>query len=172
MKHPVSSSYFIALGSSRTNADSYHTLSRAAKDLLNFLSAVRVGGTIATTFPQHFWNIPLRMRENLGRENTPAGFGFYPETRYDPAWAGWYTHAVARVPDGATIQASPVFPFRLVADSGTWRDDGLVTTLVLSLAGHGFCLLCSAHSQIGCWRTMRSWWASGNGPVRASSNCS
>jgi hypothetical protein len=81
----------------------------------------RRGGTIATTFPQLFWNIPLRMREDLGRENTPAGFEFFPAQLYDPSWAHWYTHAVARVPEGTQIEFSPVFPFRRVAQSGAWH---------------------------------------------------
>jgi hypothetical protein len=81
----------------------------------------RRGGTIATSFPQLFWNIPLRMREDLGRENTPAGFEFFPAELYDPSWAHWYTHAVVRASDGTQIEFSAVFPFRLVEQSGAWQ---------------------------------------------------
>ena len=39
---------------------------------------VRKGGTFATTFPQHFWNIPLSMVENSERSHTPIAFEFLP----------------------------------------------------------------------------------------------
>ena len=90
----------------------------------------RRGGIIATTFPQLFWNIPLRMREDLNREVPPAGFEFFPEELYHPDWARWYTHAVVRDPQGAEIPPSKNFPFRRVSQSGAWqlyeRDEALL----------------------------------------------
>jgi hypothetical protein len=85
------------------------------------IAQVRRGGIIATTFPQLFWNIPLRLRDDLSREPTPPGFEFFPQELYRPAWAHWYTHVVARLPPEVEISPSPYFPFHLVAESGAWR---------------------------------------------------
>ena len=85
------------------------------------IAQARRGGIVATTFPQLFWNIPLRLRDDLSREPTPPGFEFFPQELYRPAWAHWYTHVVARLPPEVEISPSPYFPFHLVAESGAWR---------------------------------------------------
>ena len=85
------------------------------------IAQTRRGGVVATTFPQLFWNIPLRLRDDLDRQPTPAGFEFFPLDLYRPELAQWYSHVVARLPPEMVLVESQFFPFRQVAKSGAWR---------------------------------------------------
>jgi hypothetical protein len=102
----------------------YDAESEVVKPLayLHFVAFIqaRKGGFVTMSFPERFWNLPVKLRPEAGVPATPIGFEWDPRW-WDEARFGWfYEWALLSLPKGQ-LEPSRAFPFRRVAREGRWQ---------------------------------------------------
>jgi len=89
---------------------------------LHFIAYVqaRKGGFVAMSFPQTFWNVPIKVRSDAGVPATPPDFEWLPQL-WDEAAFGWfYDWALVRVVK-QRLATSAAFPFERAHKRAPWQ---------------------------------------------------
>ena len=84
-----------------------------------FVQAER-GGFVAQSFPQLFWNIPVKTREGAVPPLMP-GLEFDPGRFDDASFSGFFEYALVRMPGDEALDPSPRFPFRRIWSRPPWQ---------------------------------------------------
>lgn len=85
----------------------------------SFVQAER-GGFVAQSFPQLFWNIPVKTREGAVPPLMP-GLEFDPGRFDDATFGGFFEYALVRMPGEEALDPSPRFPFRRIWSRPPWQ---------------------------------------------------
>lgn len=89
---------------------------------LHFIAYVqaRKGGFVSMSFPQTFWNLPVKVRADAHVPPTPAGFEWEPGLWSEREFGWYYDWALIRAEKQRLVQ-SPEFPFERVYKTAPWQ---------------------------------------------------
>jgi hypothetical protein len=82
----------------------------------------RKGGLLATTFPGFFWNLPLRLRDDVGIPPTPISLEMHPQLFDHQSFGRFYDFVLVRGGPHAPPPRDDVgLPYALVYEAPPWR---------------------------------------------------
>jgi hypothetical protein len=81
----------------------------------------RRGGLLAQSFPDMFWNLPVRMREDAGIPPSPPNLFAKPQLFDAAGFGGFYDHLLVRGHDAKGRDRFAVFPYELVFEAPPWQ---------------------------------------------------
>lgn len=87
-----------------------------------YLQAQR-GGLVSETFPQAFWNLPLRLRDDVGIPRSRGALPWVPEADEIPAFFAYYDHLLVRSEPlaAAVLERTAGFRYELAYADPPWR---------------------------------------------------
>jgi hypothetical protein len=78
------------------------------------------GGFVAQSFPQLFWNVPVKTRAGAVPPLMP-GLEFAPQKYDDAFFGGFFDYVLVRMPGDEALEAAPRFPFERVWVEPPWQ---------------------------------------------------
>lgn len=81
------------------------------------------GGVLHQTFPQMFWNLPIRLRDDAALPRAPGRIPWRLRPPDFEKFFGYYDYLITRAPKAQIrrVELHPAFHYRLLREEGPWR---------------------------------------------------